>query len=114
MCTFDSRFSSFCPLGKQKGLCKIYRDRPTSSPGPCTPFYLLIEIIIGQRREQGGEKKALPERGNGEHLSLSKFYLFYINFELLSQAVYQWFGVHGLSSISCLMSVCEVQSWSQG
>lgn len=53
-CTFDSRFSSFCPLGKQKGLCKIYRDLLTSSPGPSASFYLLIGIIIGWRREHGG------------------------------------------------------------
>lgn len=51
MCTFDSRFSSFCPLGKQRGLCKIYGDRSTSSPGPSATFYLLIGTIIGRRRE---------------------------------------------------------------
>lgn len=37
MCTFDSRFGSFCPLGEQKGLCKIYRSSHIS-PLPLSLF----------------------------------------------------------------------------
>lgn len=35
MCTFDSRFGSFCPLGEEKGLYKIYRSAHISLQPLC-------------------------------------------------------------------------------